>query len=86
MNDIYRTACIVSFPPNVIACSAIYLAGRVLDYPFPALEGKWLPWWGIFGAGIEDIEYVCASVLELYQPGFAKEVTPEHVERVLASL
>ncbi|TNV79459.1 hypothetical protein FGO68_gene433 [Halteria grandinella] len=88
VNDCYRTTCIVSFPPNVIACSAIYLAARLVDYPFPSdPETKhWLPWWTIFGASIEDMEYVTASILEIYQPSFAQDVNPEYVERLLATL
>jgi len=36
VNDAYRTTVIVCFPPNVVACAAIYLAGRVINYPFPS--------------------------------------------------
>lgn len=52
----------------MIACAAIYLAGRAIDHPFPLdpLTTQPLPWWKIFGATIEDIEYVSASILELY--------------------
>ena len=50
INDSYRTICIVCFPPNVVAASAIYLASRIIDYPLPNLE-----WWKIFGANFDDM-------------------------------
>lgn len=51
------------FPPNVVACSAIYLAARMMDYPLP----RNLEWWKIFGVKFEDMEYVVSAVLELYE-------------------
>lgn len=74
----------MSFPPNVVACAAIYIAGKVLNYPFPSepQTKEWLPWWKIFGASLEDIEYVAASILELYTTSFAKDVTWDYVETV----
>lgn len=79
---------IVCFPPNVVACAAIYLAGRVINYPFPSdpHSNEWLPWWKIFGASIEDIEYVAASILELYASPFAKDVTWEYVDSLTKAL
>lgn len=47
----------------MLACASIYLAARTTDYPLPPH-----PWWKIFGVTLEDIEYVAASILELYAP------------------
>ena len=88
VNDCYRTTAIVSFPPIVIACAAIYLAGKVLDYPFPSdpQTKQWLPWWKIFGASQEDIEYVVASILELYQTQFIDQTNWNFVDSVTRDL
>ena len=51
VNDAYRTVVVVCFPPNVIACSAIYLAARMIDFPLPSN----IEWWKIFGVKFEDI-------------------------------
>jgi len=65
----------VQFPPNVIACAAIYLAGRITEHPFPIdpQTGSHLLWWKIFGVTFEDLSYVAASILELYQPSFMQD-------------
>lgn len=84
-NDSYRTVCIVQFPPNVIACACIYLATRVLEYPMPIepASGEQLPWWKIVGVSWEDLSYVAASILELYQEPFCKEASSwEYIDTV----
>ena len=72
---------IVCFPPNVVACSAIYLAARVMNYPLP----KSLEWWKIFGVRFLDMQYVMASILELYDLS-SDPITTEYVESTIKAL
>eukprot|EP01022_Parablepharisma_sp_SALTPOND_P000772 TRINITY_DN105022_c0_g1_i1.p3 TRINITY_DN105022_c0_g1~~TRINITY_DN105022_c0_g1_i1.p3 ORF type:complete len:481 (+),score=49.20 TRINITY_DN105022_c0_g1_i1:4477-5919(+) len=71
INDAYRVPVCASFPPHVLAASAIYLASQALDYPLPDVE-----WWVAFDCNLEDIEEVAAEILKLYQ---MKKVTLEYV-------
>eukprot|EP00347_Sterkiella_histriomuscorum_P007354 403349268 len=84
VNDAYKTTVVVCFPPNVVACSAIYLASKIMNYPFP----KGIEWWKIFGVKFEDIEYVSASILELYKICSTSDnqqlsITAQYVEGVV---
>mmetsp|Transcript_48815 Transcript_48815/g.35930 ORF Transcript_48815/g.35930 Transcript_48815/m.35930 type:complete len:80 (+) Transcript_48815:773-1012(+) len=62
VNDCHQTVSVLCFPPNVIASAAIYFAACELKFPLPALE-----WWKVFGANLEDIKYVCADVMNLFE-------------------
>jgi len=46
-----RTTLCVRYPPETIACGAIYLAGRVLQRPLPEDP----PWWTLFDAPTEGV-------------------------------
>lgn len=74
-NDLYRTSLTVSFPPNVIAASSIYLAARKYYIPLPSVE-----WWKIYEVAIEDIQVVIGEVLELYE---MRKVTLKEVRGIL---
>eukprot|EP00826_Nyctotherus_ovalis_P039443 TRINITY_DN3795_c0_g2_i2.p1 TRINITY_DN3795_c0_g2~~TRINITY_DN3795_c0_g2_i2.p1 ORF type:complete len:365 (-),score=108.97 TRINITY_DN3795_c0_g2_i2:77-1171(-) len=71
INDVYRTAVCVSFPPHVLAVTAIYLSSHALNVGLPEVE-----WWLAFDCCLEDIEDVAAEILSLYQ---MKKVTIDYV-------
>jgi hypothetical protein len=60
------------------------MAACMIDYPLPELE-----WWKIFGVKFEDIQYVCSSLIELYQmegePGI-KKISSQYIEKVLQGI
>lgn len=62
----------------MIAASAIYIAAAFMDYPLPNLE-----WWKIFGVKFEDMEYVMADILNLYQQ---PKINGDSVEAIVKSL
>jgi len=62
-NDSFRKALCAHYPPNVIAVSCIYLALRVLNYPFVNVG----PWWTIFEVSIKQILEVCAEIVHIYE-------------------
>ncbi|CDW77457.1 cyclin l1 [Stylonychia lemnae] len=82
VNDCYRTIVVVCFPPNVVASSAIYLAAKMMNYPLP----QNLEWWKIFGVKFEDIEYVVASILELYEVHTNDTISTLYVEGVIKGI
>ena len=52
----------VHFPPQVIAAGALYLAIRMSNYPMPTQ-----PWWILMEASLQNVEYVAATILHLYE-------------------
>jgi len=71
INDAYRITVCVSFPPHVLAATAIYLTSHVLNVPLPEVE-----WWVAFDCKFSDIEEVASEILMLYQ---MRKVTFDYV-------
>jgi transcription initiation factor TFIIIB Brf1 subunit/transcription initiation factor TFIIB len=65
LNDAYRTSLVVNYPPNVLACSSIFLASRIYNYPL----SYGFKWWEVYETTIEEIQEVCAEILNLYEFG-----------------
>jgi hypothetical protein len=65
LNDAYRTSLVVNYPPNVLACSSIFLASRIYNFPLPS----GFKWWEVYETSIEQIQEVCAEILNLYEVG-----------------
>ncbi len=63
VNDSYRTSLCVSFPPHLLAVSAIFLASRKLK---SALFHVPTPWWEIFQVSKPDLDLICGEILILY--------------------
>lgn len=60
------------FPPQIIACAAIYLAAK-MDEPPILLPMSPSPWWVLFDATKPEIQAVCAHLLWLYRGSEDKE-------------
>mmetsp|Transcript_38289 Transcript_38289/g.68342 ORF Transcript_38289/g.68342 Transcript_38289/m.68342 type:complete len:409 (-) Transcript_38289:1988-3214(-) len=76
LNDSLRTTLCIRYPPETIACGAIYLAGRVLQRPLPENP----PWWTLFDAQTEDLIHVCNTLAWMYRQPKPKEVAIELVK------
>eukprot|EP00743_Colponemidia_sp_Colp-15_P010261 GILK01011283.1.p1 GENE.GILK01011283.1~~GILK01011283.1.p1 ORF type:complete len:282 (-),score=39.11 GILK01011283.1:167-967(-) len=63
LNDSMRTTLCVRFPPEVLACSAIFLASRFMQYRLP----DHLKWWELFDTSRSQLEEVSAEILSLYK-------------------
>jgi hypothetical protein len=63
MNDSLRTDIFLRFTAETIACACIDLAARTLQISLP----KNPPWFIIFGARQEEINYIMISILRLYK-------------------
>lgn len=63
LNDMYRTSLIAHYPPNALACSAIFFASRKFYISMP----KDIPWWEIFETTIQQIEEIIAETMKLYE-------------------
>lgn len=62
MNDCFRTRLILFFEPHVLACSCLFLAGRMFKFSLPV----GINWWELFETNLEQLRYICAELLELY--------------------
>lgn len=60
LNDSYKTEIPLHFPPHVIACSAIFLAGRNFKLPLPQVA-----WWEIYETKIDEIQEIISILLSL---------------------
>jgi len=67
LNDSLRLPAVIEVKPEVLACSAIYLAAKYFQISLPRDP----PWHQLFDAQREDIEYVSRMIMELYK-------IPEH--------
>ncbi|CAF3859781.1 unnamed protein product [Rotaria sp. Silwood1] len=63
MNDSLRTDIFLRFTPETIACACIDLAARTLQISLP----KNPPWFIIFGAKLDEINYIMIAILRLYK-------------------
>ena len=65
LNDSMRLDVSLHYEAQTIACAAIYLAARKVDFPLPedAATGVW---WEVFGAETTDMDKICTEILGLY--------------------
>jgi hypothetical protein len=75
LNDAYKSSLCVNYPPYVLACSSIFLAGRVFYFPLPNLS-----WWEAYETNIEEIQEVCAEMLRIQE---MRNVGIGYVRRIL---
>lgn len=64
LNDSMRLDLNLRYPAQVIACAAIYMAARVLQFPLPEEEPS--QWWRLMTDDITVIHHICDRILELY--------------------
>lgn len=71
VNDSLRTTLCVRFKSEVVACAAIFLAGRKLTFPLP----ESVPWWEVFSVETDQLVEAVKTLHDLYQ-----RPKPEFVE------
>ena len=62
LNDSMRRDLALRYKPQVIACAAIYMAARVIQFPLPA-SSDWLE---VMDTDIDTVHSICDDILELY--------------------
>lgn len=62
LNDSLRTTACIIYPPEALACTAIFMAARYKQHPLPENP----PWWELFDTSFEDIKAVATMILDLY--------------------
>jgi cyclin L len=80
LNDSLRLDLCVRYPPEAIACAALYLAARDTGFPLPTRS----PWWAVLGGGGAEggaeggssssssfalVESISSQILSLYERG-----------------
>ena len=63
LNDSMRLDISVRFPASEIACAAIYLSARTLQFSLPLHP---TPWWQLMTKNFETVEDIAENILELY--------------------
>ena len=62
LNDSLRLTLTVRYTAETIACSAVYLASRKIQFSLP----NNVPWYKVFNTQYEDILTICNEILSLY--------------------
>ena len=60
-SDCYRTALCLRFPPNVLACGAIFVAASALEVALPTSFE--VPWFSAMGATAREVEEIRTAML-----------------------
>lgn len=63
-NDCMRTVACVRFAPEALATASIFRAAFTLNI---SMHEEPIPWWTLFDATYEDIEYICWLLTQLYE-------------------
>lgn len=61
LNDAQKRDLCVRHTPETIACGALYIAARLLNFPLPTQ----VPWTQVFGVTIEETYLVAAAILQV---------------------
>lgn len=65
LNDSMRLDVSLKYEAQTIACAAIYLAARKVDFALPEDPASGV-WWEVFGAETSDMDHICSDILSLY--------------------
>ena len=65
LNDSMRLDVSLKYEAQTIACAAIYLAARKVDFALPEDASSGV-WWEVFGAETADMDHICSDILSLY--------------------
>jgi len=68
LNDSLRTTLCLTYRPQQIASSAVFLASKFLNYDLSSITLSSKPWYTFFGSTLQDIEDISNQVLDLYEP------------------
>ena len=71
VSDSFLTPLCLSFPPPLIATSALYLSSKVEQ-----ISDSYLEWWTIFGFRFDEILRISQEILDLYPPVDVKKHLP----------
>ena len=63
LNDSLRLDLNLRFNSQEIACAAIYMSARVLQYPLPMQP----PWWCLMTDNFDNVITICECILGLYE-------------------
>lgn len=67
-NDSMQTALCLQYPPAVIACAAVHLAGEFISEQIAAASWQWgQEWWERFGVSRLELEDISHQLLDVYE-------------------
>ncbi len=76
LNDSMRLSLCVQFPTQIIACAAIYLAARCLQFALPEDPE---PWWKIMDTDVCTLHLAADKILRLYSLPRVSSIPPLYV-------